>query len=144
MPDWQNLFKTYTKSGVYNIGPIPDLKEIEQSARAFGLAFVRIDLSGIAIKEGFLQTVARALQFPDYFGMNWDAFEECMTDLSWYPSKGYVLVFDNLEAFFQSASKEVRVMRSILKSAADFWKKQEKPFFVVLVREEKKSGDILT
>ena len=143
MPDWQDLFKTHTNSGVYNIGPIPDLNEIEQSARAFGLAFVRIDLSGIAIKEGFLKTVARALQFPSYFGMNWDAFEECMTDLSWCPSNGYALVFDNMGAFAQSAPKEVQVMRSILKSAADFWKMQEKPFFVLLVRE-KKSGDILT
>jgi len=144
VPDWQNLFKTHTKSGVYNIGSIPDLDEIEQSARAFGLTFVRIDLSGIAIKEGFLQTVARALQFPSYFGMNLDAFEECMTDLSWCPSNGYVLVFDNLEAFAQSEPKEVQVVRSILKSAADFWKKQEKPFFVLLVMEKKKSGDILT
>ncbi len=137
MPDWQNLFKTHTKSGIYNIGPIPDLNEIEQSARACGLTFVRFDLSGIATKEGFLQTVAGELKFPSYFGMNWDAFEECMTDLSWCPSKGYALVFDNLEAFAQSAAKEVQVMRSILKSAADFWKKQETPFYVLLVGEDK-------
>lgn len=35
---------------------------------------------------------AAAFQFPYYFGENWDAFEECMCDLSWMPSTMYVTV----------------------------------------------------
>src|SRR5258708_36947570 len=35
---------------------------------------------------------AAALQFPCYFGENWDAFDECLTDLTWLPAEAYVLL----------------------------------------------------
>ncbi len=42
-------------------------------------------LDGRAIhdKATFLSRVADALRFPAYFGHNWDAFEECLTDMLW-------------------------------------------------------------
>src|SRR3954465_14539189 len=35
---------------------------------------------------------AQVLEFPDYFGHNWDALEECLADLEWLPAKGYILI----------------------------------------------------
>jgi hypothetical protein len=32
---------------------------------------------------------AAALQFPYYFGENWDAFDECLADLDWLPAEAY-------------------------------------------------------
>ena len=40
---------------------------------------------------------AQALKFPDYFGHNWDAMEECLADLEWLPAKGYILLVTNAE-----------------------------------------------
>ena len=41
--------------------------------------------SGITTKATLLKELARHLRFPDYFGMNWDALDECICDLSWLP-----------------------------------------------------------
>jgi hypothetical protein len=45
-------------------------------------AAVTID-SHVQGKEELLDRVARGLSFPDYFGRNWDALIDCLSDLSW-------------------------------------------------------------
>lgn len=41
---------------------------------------------------------AAALQFPWYFGENGNAFDECISDLSWIPTRvGYVIVITHSE-----------------------------------------------
>jgi|SRR5207247_996686 len=34
-------------------------------------------------KDALLSFLATSLSFPGYFGMNWDALDECLSDLSW-------------------------------------------------------------
>ncbi len=46
-------------------------------------------------KRRLLQEFAAALQFPHYFGNNWDAFDECMNDLSWIKGSRLVLLIVN-------------------------------------------------
>lgn len=51
---------------------------------------------GIATKNALLEQVASLLDFPEYYGVNWDAFEECMRDLSWLPPGIVRLVHEDL------------------------------------------------
>src|SRR5689334_23849775 len=46
---------------------------------------------------GLFTEFAQALNFPDYFGRNWDALEECLADLEWLPAKGYALLLTSAE-----------------------------------------------
>jgi len=41
-----------------------------------------LDGREISSKETFLTKAAEAMNFPAYFGTNWDAFDECITDLT--------------------------------------------------------------
>lgn len=42
-----------------------------------------LDGRTIADKHSLLTAIGHALDFPDYYGVNWDALEECLADLSW-------------------------------------------------------------
>lgn len=50
----------------------------------------------ITDKAILLSLFSHLLQFPDYFGNNWDAFEECLRDLSWLPEGPVVLAHSDL------------------------------------------------
>jgi RNAse (barnase) inhibitor barstar len=39
-------------------------------------------------KRDLLRALAQRLNFPGYFGHNWDALEECLCDLSWLKAPG--------------------------------------------------------
>lgn len=42
-------------------------------------------------KAALLEELARVFEFPPHFGRNWDALEDCLTDLTWRPGAGYWL-----------------------------------------------------
>ena len=68
------------------------------------------------------------MMFPDYFGNNWDAFEECIRDMSWINAKGYMVVYDNTNHFFLKHPDDAEILESILCEAKSFWESEGVPF----------------
>ena len=109
------------RSGVYRVKASGAIDEVMPRA-------VQIDLkSGDA-----LRAMAQALRFPDWFGGNWDALEDCLADLS---GENHVLVFRNWHAI---SSDDLGVLIDVLRSTAEYWSGRGKPFFAVLVDPDKK------
>ena len=119
------------KSGVYRASRAD---EIADAVRGSKLNFARISISG---KASLMQDIAKALGFPDWFGDNWDALEDCLTDLSWREAEGHVLVF---EGFQFLPEDDLGVLIDVLISAAEFWAGQGKPFFAVFIDPERLLG----
>jgi RNAse (barnase) inhibitor barstar len=67
-------------------------------------------------KTPFFNEVSAALQFPAYFGENWDAFEECINDLEWLPGDAYILLVSEATQLFGNAKykKDFRTLIEIL------------------------------
>lgn len=59
----------------------------------FGEGEVRV-LKGdrISEKRELLRQLGHALRFPDYFGLNWDAFQECLSDAAAFNDPGVLRV----------------------------------------------------
>jgi RNAse (barnase) inhibitor barstar len=66
--------------------------------------------------------VAAALQFPPYFGENWDALDECLADLEWPHAPACLLVILNAANVLDLDSSESRqTFREILERVAREW-----------------------
>jgi|SRR5689334_1792729 len=114
------------KSGVY---AAPHVEDILDATRGSELRVARIDLGGVAGKETLLDRISAALRFPDWFGRNWDALEDCLADLSWSQARGHVLLFENAKG---ASSADRKTLAEILEAAAAHWR-GKRPFFAVFI-----------
>lgn len=70
-------------------------------------------------KPALMRALSVALRFPDYFGGNWDALEECIRDLSWLPAGCVVLLHKDLPLAEDQPSLSTYL--SILHGAVESW-----------------------
>ena len=116
--------KDPARSGVYRVSRADETVE---AVRGSELSFAIIPISE---KPELMQTIAKALGFPDWFGGNWDALEDCLTDFSWREAAGHVLLFEGSRGL---AEDDAGILIDVLTAAAEFWAGQGKPFFAVFV-----------
>jgi RNAse (barnase) inhibitor barstar len=115
---------------------------IEDAAAELGFAAWQIDCSGVASKEGLLRAIAETLGFPDWFGENWDALEDCLTDLSWREAPGYVLVLDHCGPLSRTNPEAFETALEIFDSAAEYWYDEEVPFWVFVGGADAEQFDV--
>jgi Barstar (barnase inhibitor) len=116
---------------------LPISVKLKPSVPPIRIQVFYLDGREIFSKEVFLNQIAEAMQFPTYFGANWDALEECLKDLSWYPAQGYVLIYHQPEVFAQAQPEQWQVAYDILQSAVEYWNHTEIPMRLVLLNDGK-------
>ena len=68
---------------------------------------------------------AAALQFPYYFGENWDAFHDCLNDLEWLPGTAYTVFITNSNRLLENESQEeLRLFLGLMARVGDEWAKE--------------------
>jgi hypothetical protein len=115
-----------SKSGVYRVASPEAVLEALQGST---LRLARANVGG-SDKSQMLSKLARALDFPSWFGGNWDALEDCLTDLSWSKAAGHVLL---IEGAASAAADDLGVLEEVLAAAAAHWAGRGRPFFAVFV-----------
>ena len=109
-----------------------DEAEITTAAKTLGLHVFRIDLAHARGKSGLLNQIATALRFPSHFGKNWDAVNDCLSDLSWIDGKGWVLILLHCDVFAAAYREVFDSAMQVLSAVADSWREQKKPFWVLV------------
>ncbi|TFH36083.1 MAG: barnase inhibitor [Dehalococcoidia bacterium] len=136
------LFGSCLESGVRRVEDCVDAAGVREAAAVHGLDFSRVDLCGVRDKAGLLSETARSLGFPSHFGMNWDALNDSLTDMSWRPAAGYVVLFTGLRAFAENAVADVEILTRILVGTAGYWKQRRVPFYIILSERPLPDGDL--
>lgn len=97
------------------------------------VSFVRGKLCGTV--DDFFKEISASMRFPSYFGWNWDAFDECITDLEWLKFSGLLIVIDDFNYIFHTEDCP-SIYRALLTKhiniAIDFWNHNKTPISVYL------------
>ncbi|MBW8487041.1 barstar family protein [Actinomadura parmotrematis] len=101
-----------------------------------GVRAFHLDGARIAGKDGLLRACADAFDLPEWFGANWDALEDSLTDLSWAPSRrGYLVVYDGWERLADADEGSFRTVLDVFAEAVASWRDTATPMSVLLPAE---------
>lgn len=109
-----------------------DREALVEAANEAGLRTAPVDFSGCGDKGDALARIAAALEFPDWFGGNWDALADCLGDLSWLGGEGHLLVFDEAWDWRERDGEDFAVLLDICGESAQDWTRERRPFWVVI------------
>lgn len=116
-------------NGIYHL-PTSGLEALREAAIAQGLVYCHCDLADAAQGEVALERLAAALNLPEWFGNNFDALYDCLTDLSWQDTSATVLVLSGVDSLYTADPNAWQTLLAVLASAAEFWQNDETPFWV--------------
>ena len=122
------------RAGVFSL-PAHDIGTLVDVATQRQFAVFRLSLSGCTESGEVLGRIGEQLQFPDWYGQNWDALADCLTDFSWRAVPGYVLVFEQLGDFRAAGDDDFDTLIEILSDASASWSVIGIPFWAFLVLE---------
>jgi hypothetical protein len=96
-----------------------------------------VDLSDAMDKPTILEVLASALAFPAWVGRNWDALDDALRDLSWWPEGrlGRLIVVIGLERATVGSPRDRTMVRDVLRGAAAHWSVSDQPLVVLLTDE---------
>ena len=82
-----------------------------------------LDGEKIYSKETLLSTLKEGLCFPDYFGFNWDALQDCITVLSWLKGVHRIAIFikNSSKLMKDEPNTSLQTFFEILDYAVSFW-----------------------
>lgn len=107
--------------------------DFSQAVARDGVTVRALAGSRMRTRDGALKEHAAVLQFPPYFGYNWDALDECLRDLSWLGPGPFALFV--LDAHLVLESEDPGVLATAVGGwsvAAAAWGEAKTPFHVVL------------
>jgi hypothetical protein len=127
-PPYEAAFKIFTSKSL-------DEKNLQEVTDGLSYKLFHLDGSDIKSKHDLFDQFQQIMQFPDYFGHNWDALDECLRDLEWLPALGYVLYFSSPEVFINTSPIEFKIFLEVIQSAFDYWTPQQIAFQLIMVTD---------
>jgi len=86
--------------------------------------------AGIQSKTVLMETLGANLLFPEYYGANWDAFEECIRDLSWLKESD--ITIRHIDIPLDNDTIAAKTYLEILKDAVTKWESESSHDLIVI------------
>lgn len=108
-------------------------EEIKDGLDIPGNIVIAVSVANVKSDKDLFEVVASAMQFPDYFGNNWDALDECLSDMEWLPADGYCLVLRDAVKGWSQAPYALGCFVTAWLEAARYWAQKRTQFNLLFV-----------
>jgi hypothetical protein len=125
-------FLASAPSGVYRLVGKPAAANVAALCGIKRLELFQVRGQQIRDKRRFLAALARAMRCSRWFGMNWDALADCLTDFEWQPGSGHVLLLSSLDAYSRHSPPGFAAALAVFDDAAAYWAKRGVRFLVLI------------
>ena len=115
---FESLFADSSRAGVYRL-PQTHHENLEIGAGLAGCCVFHIDLARARNKTDLLEKIGHDMAFPEWFGHNWDALNDCLLDMGWRPALGFVVILKNAEMVQSRAESDFACLLKIFADVAD-------------------------
>ncbi|TCS38623.1 barstar (barnase inhibitor) [Paucimonas lemoignei] len=108
------------------------VSDLQEEAKRLGQHFLYAYCADATTKLQVLSVIATAFHFPRHFGKNFDALEDCLTDLPFKAGKqpGFLIVLEQLPNTPKFDRDARETLLDVFRDAADFWADKKVPFRV--------------
>jgi RNAse (barnase) inhibitor barstar len=125
------FLKNLPQAGLYYL-PQTRRSALETAAAKIRFHLLSADLAECRTTAGALQQLGSALQFPIWYGANFDALYDCLTDADWQPGKGHVLLINGGDCLRQAEPEAFATLIEVFRAAAEARREADKPFWILL------------
>jgi Barstar (barnase inhibitor) len=116
--------------GLYTLDQGESIATLLDIAKRSNFQVFHLEGQQNASLDRYFEAIADLFQFPDYFGGNWDAVVDCLTDLSWDDGDRILIVYSNYQGLRQGDDWDVAM--EVWSDAIEFWRGQGVMMAVVL------------
>ncbi|MDX5446256.1 MAG: barstar family protein [Zoogloeaceae bacterium] len=118
-------------AGVFHI-PASRVGDFADAAASGCGSVWRIDMHGARSKAELLARIATALGFPGWFGHNWDALSDSLSDLGWLPaSTARVFILEGCSG----REEALPILLEIFEQAVADWAERDIALWIFIAQE---------
>jgi len=126
-----NLLKNADACGVFHLVTSRQ-STIETAAHHARFCVLKADIVAPSSAHEVLLQLGSALNFPIWYGANFDALYDCLTDPDWQPAKGHVLFINGITHLRSSDPADFATLIEVFQAAAEARRTMRTPFWVLI------------
>lgn len=109
------VFTQAGSAGVYHLTP-QQAEALPALAAKSHRIFKQADLSACKSKRQILTQLGHDLAFPDWYGANFDALQDCLSDHDWRPKSGLIVLLTGVAHLSQIDAETLGTLIEILQA----------------------------
>lgn len=125
------LLKDADDSGVYFL-PAARQAAIEMASSRLHFEVLAADIAEYSSADKVLFQLGAALKFPIWYGANFDALFDCLTDPDWQPAKGHVLLISGIAQLRTADPDDFATLIEVFQAAAEARREMHSPFWILI------------